>query len=90
MSIKLEIITPEGVYHSEMVDLVRVPGTKGSFAMLRGHLPIVSTLEPGVIKVVKSNHERFFRIEGKSIVEQNNNHVTILTTSVEETVPYDR
>lgn len=88
MSMRLDIITPDKTFYSDRVDWVRVPGTKGSFAMLKGHLPIVSTLDEGVIKVVKQGQARYFKIEGKSIVEQNENHVTILTSSIEETIPY--
>lgn len=87
MNIKLDIITPGKILFSEEVDWVRVPGSKGSFAMLKGHLPIVSTLEPGLIKIVQHTNERYFEIFESAIVEQHDNHVTIIAISIEEAHP---
>lgn len=49
----LEIITPQKVFFKEEVDLVRVPGENGSFAMMHNHAPIISSLEPGIIKITQ-------------------------------------
>ena len=87
MSLMLEIITPNRVFFNERVDLVRVPGSKGSFAMLKGHLPIISTLEPGIIKIVQHTESRYFELSEKAIVEQHNNKVTIIATAIEESSP---
>ena len=48
----LEIIAPDKKLYSGEVDLVQVPGSKGSFEILRNHAPIISTLEEGHIKIV--------------------------------------
>jgi len=47
----LEIITPEKRIYSGQVKLVQLPGSIGSFEILRNHAPIISTLEKGKIKV---------------------------------------
>jgi F-type H+-transporting ATPase subunit epsilon len=83
----LEIITPEKTFFKEEVDLVRVPGSKGSFAMKKSHAPIISTLEPGLIRIVQEPDERYFEIFDQAIVEQHGNKVTILTNKVQETFP---
>jgi F-type H+-transporting ATPase subunit epsilon len=83
----LEIITPEKTFFKEEVDLVRVPGSQGSFAMKNSHAPIISTLEPGLIKVNQDPSERYFEIFDQAIVEQHGNKVTILTNKVQETFP---
>lgn len=80
----LEIITPQKIFFKENVDLVRVPGTKGSFAMLHNHEGIVSSLEPGTIKVKVLEKERFFHLSEKALVEQHGNKITIIATKVEE------
>lgn len=80
----LEIITPQKVFFKGEVDMVRVPGTKGSFAMLHNHEPIVSSLEPGVIKVEAIEKERYFLLSEKALVEQHNNKITIIATKIEE------
>ncbi|MDX9846842.1 MAG: ATP synthase F1 subunit epsilon [Tenuifilaceae bacterium] len=83
----LEIITPQKLFFKDQVDVVRVPGSKGSFAMMHNHVPIISTLEPGIIKITQLGNERFFHLFEKGVVEQHNNKITILATKVEETYP---
>ncbi len=83
----LEIITPEKVFFKGEVEVVRVPGTKGSFAMKRRHLPIVSTIEPGLIKIIDGFDERYFEIFTQGVVEQHDDKVTILVEKVQESFP---
>lgn len=84
----LEIITPEKTIFKGEAKLVRVPGTKGSFAMLRNHQPIVSTLEPGIIKVILPDKEIFFELIEPAIVEHHENKISILAECIKETFPY--
>ena len=74
----LEIITPaEKLYQGE-VNLVRLPGTKGSFTILRNHAPIISTLEKGTVKIVdKQNETSYIEVLG-GIVEVNRNKIIVL------------
>ena len=83
----LEIITPQKVYFREDVELVRVPGSKGSFAMLHNHAPIISTLEKGIIKITNLGKDRYFELLEEAIVEQHQNHITILAAKIKETFP---
>lgn len=81
----LEIITPEKQIYKGDVKLVRVPGTLGSFAMLRNHMPIISTLEPGIIKVVlPDSKELFFELIEPAVVEQHSNKISILAECIKE------
>lgn len=77
----LEIITPDKKVFSGEIDSVRVPGSKGSFAVLKYHAPIISTLENGKVKVVERGAESFFEISGGTI-EVKDNNVIILAESV--------
>jgi F-type H+-transporting ATPase subunit epsilon len=45
----LEIVTPEGLLLREDVDEVVAPGSDGSFGVLPGHTPFLTTLGVGVI-----------------------------------------
>lgn len=74
----LEIISKEKKIFSGHINLIKVPGTKGSFEVLFNHAPIISTLDKGEIKVVETNgNEEFFKITG-GIIEVNRNQVTVL------------
>ncbi len=74
----LEIITPaESLYKGE-VNLVRVPGTKGPFTILRNHAPIISTLEKGTVKIIdKHNETSYIEVLG-GIIEVNRNKIIVL------------
>ena len=45
----LRIVSPERVVFTGEVDSVLVPGAMGSFEILTGHAPIISTLEEGKV-----------------------------------------
>lgn len=80
----LEIITPEKKMFTGEVKLIQVPGTKGSFEILKNHAPIISTLEKGSIKVIDmKDEEDFFDISG-GVIEVNKNNVIILAESEQE------
>lgn len=74
----LEIIAPDQELYSGEVDLVQVPGSKGSFEILRNHAPIISTLEPGKIKIVDiKGGITFFEVDG-GVIEAKNNKIIVL------------
>lgn len=48
---QLEILTPEHRIFEHTVDAVQVPGANGLFQILDGHAPLISTLQPGTVKI---------------------------------------
>lgn len=80
----LEIVTPDSKIYDGEIKLIRVPGTKGSFAVMHNHAPIISTLVKGKIKVLdKAGKESFFDIDG-GIIEVRNNLITLLAEKIPE------
>jgi F-type H+-transporting ATPase subunit epsilon len=74
----LEIIAPDKNLYSGEVDLIQVPGSKGSFEILKNHAPIISTLEPGQIKIVdQKGTTSYFDIAG-GVIEAKNNKIIVL------------
>jgi len=49
--VEFELVSPERLVLSEMVEMVVVPGTEGNFGVLPGHAPLISTIRPGMIEV---------------------------------------
>ena len=56
--IKFEIVTPEGAVLKEKIAQVSVPTKQGEITVLPGHIPLVASLMPGVIEIIKENGER--------------------------------
>ena len=75
---KLEIITPDTTLYSGEVKLVQLPGSTGSFEILKNHAPLVSVLKKGRIKVEDDKDQKFyFDIKG-GVVEVLKNRVLVL------------
>ena len=77
----LEIITPDKQVYSGEILSTTLPGTNGSFQVLKNHAPLISTLEKGSIVIKNSTEEKTFQIEG-GIVEVLNNKVVVLAESI--------
>jgi len=78
----LEIITPDKKVFEGEVNLVQVPGSKGSFTILKNHAPIISTIDEGMITVKEvSGNEKHFNVSG-GVIENLENKIIILVESV--------
>ena len=80
---KTEIISPEKLIFSEKnVQEVILPSYEGEIGILKNHIPIISFLRPGILKILKSheNVESFFVQDG--VIEFYNNNLTILSNEV--------
>lgn len=77
----LEILTPDKKIFEGEVTSVTVPGTLGSFQILKDHAPIISTLEDGEVKVVSGAAEQIFKIKG-GVVEVVDNKIIVLAEAV--------
>lgn len=54
---ELTIVTPAGVVCRAEVESVKLSGTMGQFTVLKGHAPLMSTLERGDVIYVESGAE---------------------------------
>jgi len=77
-TLKLEIVTPEGVTSSEDVEMVTLPGIEGEMGIYPQHVPLVTELVPGEIVVRRGGQESFLAI-GPGFVEITGERVAVLT-----------
>jgi len=87
--LNLEIITPEKPIFNDQIEAVSIPGTMGSFQILKDHAPLISSFEVGVIKVKKDMAETFYTTSGGT-VEVNHNKVLVLADSIEKVEAIDK
>jgi F-type H+-transporting ATPase subunit epsilon len=84
----LEVITAERVVFSDEVDMVTAPGALGTVGILPRHAPMLTTLEPGEVKIVQNGEETFLAIGG-GFLEVRDNHVVVLADSAERAEEID-
>ena len=65
-SFKTEIISPEKIIFSDNNNMTTIPSYEGDMSILKNHIPVITFLKPGIIKVNKDkeNTEEFFVKDG--------------------------
>jgi F-type H+-transporting ATPase subunit epsilon len=82
MPIQVDIVTRDHRLLLDEVDMVTLPGSAGQMGILRGHAPLLSTLEIGEIALHKGNDVRYIAIGG-GVVEVRPDKVIVLAESAE-------
>lgn len=77
-TLRLEIVTPEGVTYSEDVEMVTLPAVEGELGFLPDHIHMMTQMVPGQITVQKKGGEQFLAVGG-GLVEITAKRVAILT-----------
>jgi F-type H+-transporting ATPase subunit epsilon len=55
MSLTLEIVTPEAKVYSDTIDSVVIPTVEGEIGVLPGHIPLLTQIADGELRVTKGN-----------------------------------
>tara|TARA_B100001123_G_C14399318_1_gene666127 strand:- start:83 stop:478 length:396 start_codon:yes stop_codon:yes gene_type:complete len=78
---KIEIIGPEKIIFSHNIKMVTLPSYEGEMSILKNHIPIITFLRPGVIRVEKNDGslEHFFAQDGT--IEYSNDSLVVLSSS---------
>ncbi|MGZ4982863.1 MAG: F0F1 ATP synthase subunit epsilon [Chthoniobacterales bacterium] len=77
-TLKLQIVTPDATAYSEDVQMVTFPGTEGEIGVYPNHVPLLTTLRPGEMRVLKDGRESFLAV-GEGFVEITGTSVSVLT-----------
>lgn len=80
--IRCEIVTQERVIFDEVVDMVVAPGSEGELGVLPRHVPLLTALTAGELKVRIGDREEPFAIGG-GFMEIQPDKVTVLASSAE-------
>jgi len=77
--LKLKIVTPEKIVFSGEVDYLVGQGTEGIIGVLPKHIPFLSQLQPGELKIINKNKETtYMALAGGFIQVEPPNKLTIL------------
>ncbi len=76
----IDIISPEEVILSAKVNSVTIPSFEGEMTILSDHIPLITFLRPGIIKILGDKEAKYFVEEGT--VEFSENKLIILSSMV--------
>ncbi len=77
-TLRLEIVTPDATAYSEDVEMVTLTGAEGELGVYPNHVPLLTTLQPGELRVLKGGRETFLAV-GEGFVEVRSDGVSVLT-----------
>lgn len=83
MSLEVRIITPEKVFLTCETEQVILPAVNGGIGILSDHAPLVTVLEPGVVRY-ESNGTWTPAVLYGGFAEVENNQITVLVNGAEE------
>ncbi len=78
----VEIISPDKLIIKTEASEVILPSFEGEMGILRDHIPLITFLRPGLIKIKNGSEKKYFVDDGT--VEFSNNNLLILTSTAEE------
>jgi F-type H+-transporting ATPase subunit epsilon len=78
-TLRLEIVTPDAKIYSSDVDMVVVPGIEGELGILPHHVPLMTQLQPGELKISKFGEPDTFLAVGDGFVEVTGDRVSVMT-----------
>lgn len=75
---KIIIVTPEGeLYNEEVTSVVVSSANNGEYGMLSGHLPIISTIDTGYVKMT-FNQLTYYVVIVNGLVQQVHDVITVI------------
>ncbi|WP_456434008.1 ATP synthase F1 subunit epsilon [Nitratifractor sp.] len=77
-TMKLEIVTPNGVIYDGDVRMVTLPGKEGEFGVLPDHASLVSLLDTGVITIETAQGKEIMVAIDKGYVKVDENKVSCI------------
>ncbi|TMG15667.1 MAG: F0F1 ATP synthase subunit epsilon [Chloroflexi bacterium] len=78
----VDIVTVEGRRFKGDADFVVAPGSEGELGILPRHIPLLTPLAPGSVKVRNEGAEQYFFVSG-GFLEVRPDQVTVLADSAE-------
>jgi F-type H+-transporting ATPase subunit epsilon len=87
MPLTLEIVTPEARVYSDTIDTVVIPTAEGEIGILPGHIPLLTQVEHGELRVTKEGQTLWLAVSGGfAEVEDDRVHVLAEHAITEEKI----
>ncbi|MBT7228737.1 ATP synthase F1 subunit epsilon [Candidatus Parcubacteria bacterium] len=87
--LKFKIATPESVVYEDEIFQVSIPTAAGEITVLPNHIPLVSILQAGELKITDKDGEHPFAISSGFLEIKSDNEIVILADSAERATEID-
>jgi F-type H+-transporting ATPase subunit epsilon len=86
--ISFDLVSPERLLLSEEAEMVTLPGSEGDMGVFAGHMPLITTLRPGIVSVTGGAEPRSFVVLG-GFAEVTQSKVTVLAEEAVAAAEFD-
>ena len=86
--LNVEVVSAERVVFTGDADMVVAPGAAGILGILPRHAALLTTLNPGILRIKQGGDEIVMAVSG-GFLEVNNNHIQVLTDAAERAEEID-
>lgn len=82
MTVHCDIVSAEGEIFSGLVEMLVAPAEKGEIGVLPNHAPLLTSIEPGPIKIVKQGGEEDIMFVSGGFLEVQPDLITVLADTI--------
>ncbi|MDO9134256.1 MAG: F0F1 ATP synthase subunit epsilon [Hydrogenophaga sp.] len=78
-TIRVDVVSAEASIFSGDAKFVALPGEAGELGILPGHIPLITRIKPGAVRIEKADGGEEFVFVAGGILEVQPNHITVLS-----------
>lgn len=87
--LKFKIVTPEKVIYENEISQVSIPTMNGEITVLPNHIPLISVLKAGELKIKDKDGEHSMAVSGGFLEVRGQNEIVILADNAERVADID-
>ena len=89
MALRISVVSASRSLYDGEAQMVVAPGKRGELGIMPQHAPLLTTLKPGVLKIVKQNGEEDFLYIAGGVLEVQPDMVSVLADVAERSEDLD-
>jgi F-type H+-transporting ATPase subunit epsilon len=78
-SIQVDVVSAEESIFSGAAKFVALPGEAGELGILPGHVPLITRIKPGAVRIERTDGSEEFVFVAGGILEVQPHHITVLS-----------
>ncbi|MEZ5702348.1 MAG: F0F1 ATP synthase subunit epsilon [Burkholderiaceae bacterium] len=78
-TIRVDVVSAEESIFSGEAKFVALPGESGELGILPGHIPLITRIKPGAVRIERAEGGEEFVFVAGGILEVQPNHITVLS-----------